>query len=61
MTKMHPGKALKKEAITRFGSTFDTVERFIVASAHVASFILSAHQEASKTANKAFDSIKCAH
>lgn len=56
--KILPGKALKEEVSTRLGSLCDTVERFIVASADVVSVINCSDQEAAKTANEAFDSIK---
>lgn len=57
--KLPAGKALKQEVPTRFGTTFDMVERFLLASSDVVRIIESSDQEAAKSASEVYDAIKC--
>lgn len=57
--KLPSGTMLKQELSTRFGTTIDTVERFVAAVPEVIRVIEASDIHSSKSASEALDEIKC--
>lgn len=56
--KLPPGKALNQEVATRFGTTFDMVNRFVDAAPDLINVIEAADEDPSTKSSKHFDKIQ---